>query len=95
VDGLWGEAAVGGVTTDFVLDGLGSVVGELDGDGNVDGKRAYDVFGAVRWSEGTDTTGHKFVGSLGQLVCPRAKRVFSSQSSAHNQGCGYRPHGAR
>ncbi len=50
----------------YLFDGLGSVLGEVDPNGNITSSRKMDVYGAVRG--GTNPTGtsrHKFVGSLG------------------------------
>ena len=50
----------------YIYDGLGSVVGEVDKDGNVTASSKYDVYGGVRTGgTGTATTNHGFVGSLG------------------------------
>ena len=49
----------------YLYDGLGSVLGEVDPNGNITATRKYDVYGAVRSSTGTSTSKHKFVGSLG------------------------------
>ncbi len=49
----------------YVYDGLGSVLAEVDPNGNVTASRKYDVYGGVRSSTGTSTSKHKFVGSLG------------------------------
>jgi len=64
----------------YLYDGLGSVLGEVDGNGNVTASRKYDVYGGVRASTGTGTSAHKFVGSLGhpsedatELVYMRAR----------------------
>jgi hypothetical protein len=46
-------------------DGLGSVLAEVDPGGNLTASRKYDVYGLVRWSNGSSTSKHKFVGSLG------------------------------
>ncbi len=49
----------------YSYDGLGSVTGEVDANGNLTAAKAYDVYGAARTSAGTSTTSHGFVGSLG------------------------------
>ena len=49
----------------YLYDGLGSVLGEVDGTGNITASRKYDVYGALRASTGTSTSSHKFVGNLG------------------------------
>jgi RHS repeat-associated protein len=51
----------------YVYDGLGSVMAEVAPDGTLTRTQSFDVYGAVRSSAGTDTTKHKFVGSLGHL----------------------------
>ncbi len=49
----------------YLYDGLGSVLGTVDKNGNVVSTRKYDVYGAVRGSTGPSGTKHKFVGQLG------------------------------
>jgi YD repeat-containing protein len=49
----------------YLYDGLGSVLAEIDPLGNLTASRKYDVYGLVRWSNGSSTSRHKFVGSLG------------------------------
>jgi len=49
----------------YVYDGLGSVIGTLDANGNIISTRKYDVYGAIRGSSGPSGTRHKFVGKLG------------------------------
>jgi RHS repeat-associated protein len=49
----------------YLYDGLGSVVGTIDGNGVIQQTRKYDVYGAVRSSTGGSGTKHKFVGNLG------------------------------
>jgi len=49
----------------YVYDGLGSVIGTLDANGNIISTRKYDVYGAIRGSSGPSGTRHQFVGSLG------------------------------
>ncbi|MFN3648768.1 MAG: RHS repeat domain-containing protein [Armatimonadota bacterium] len=49
----------------YLYDGLGSVLGTVDGSGNVASTRKYDVYGAVRASTGGSGPKHKFVGQLG------------------------------
>jgi RHS repeat-associated protein len=49
----------------YLYDGLGSVLGTVDGQGNVVNTRKYDVYGAVRGSTGGSGPKHKLVGSLG------------------------------
>jgi len=49
----------------YLYDGLGSVLGTVDGSGNLVSTRKYDVYGAVRASTGGSGPKHKFVGSLG------------------------------
>lgn len=39
-------------------DGLGSMLGEVDANGNLTATKSYDVFGVVRTSAGTSTTSH-------------------------------------
>ena len=48
----------------YVYDGLGSVLGEVDPNGNLTARRKYDVYGVVR-SGDTGSSKQKFVGSLG------------------------------
>ena len=49
----------------YLYDGLGSVLGEVDPQGNITAKRKYDVYGLSRSVTGTPTSKHAFVGSLG------------------------------
>ena len=50
----------------YVYDGLGSVLGEVDPNGNITSSRKYDVYGLVRGgSNPGGTSSHKFVGQLG------------------------------
>ena len=54
----------------YVYDGLGSVLAEVDPNGNITSKRKYDVYGLVRnagvaGDNAGGTSSHKFVGSLG------------------------------
>jgi RHS repeat-associated protein len=49
----------------YLYDGLGSVLGTIDQNGNLVQTRKYDVYGAVRSSTGGSGTKHKFVGALG------------------------------
>ncbi len=52
----------------YIYDGLGSVLAEVDEDGNVAACRSYDVYGSERWSGGSSTTDHAFVGGLGHTT---------------------------
>jgi RHS repeat-associated protein len=52
----------------YLYDGLGSVVGEVDEDGDVTYAAKYDVYGAVRGSTGSSNSQHKFCGSLGHMT---------------------------
>ena len=52
----------------YIYDGLGSVLAEVDEDGNVDACRSYDVYGSERWSGGSSETDHAFVGGLGHTT---------------------------
>ncbi|MCW3055742.1 MAG: repeat protein [Chthonomonadales bacterium] len=50
----------------YLYDGLGSVLGEVDPNGNITSSRKYDVYGLVRGGNSpTGTSNHKFVGQLG------------------------------
>ena len=50
----------------YIYDGLGSVLGEVDPNGNITSSRKYDVYGLVRGGNNTaGTSSHKFVGQLG------------------------------
>jgi RHS repeat-associated protein len=51
----------------YVLDGLGSVVGEVDPLGNLTSSPKYDVYGAVRSNGGSASSKQGFVGSLGHI----------------------------
>lgn len=81
----------------YVYDGLGSVVGEVDPNGNVTASKKFDVYGATRGTVGTSTTKHGFVGGLGHqsddetgLVYMRARYYdpalgrFANEDSAHD-----------
>jgi len=81
----------------YLYDGLGSVLGTVDGSGNIVSTRKYDVYGAVRASTGPSGTKHKWVGALGHpsedetgLVYMRARyydptvgRFVSEDPAAH------------
>ncbi len=57
-----------GKTSWYVYDGLGSVVGEVDVNGNLTASAKYDVYGAKRQGgTGTATSKQGFVGSLGHV----------------------------
>lgn len=60
----------------YVYDGQGSVVGEMDPDGNYTASTKYDVYGAVRGRNGTATSHHGFVGSLGHLSEPNTGLIY-------------------
>ena len=50
----------------YMYDGLGSVLGEIDPNGNITSSRKYDVYGLVRGGNNpAGTSSHKFVGQLG------------------------------
>lgn len=49
----------------YLYDGLGSVLGEVDPNGNITARRKYDAYGATRAGSNAGTSKHKFVGSLG------------------------------
>ena len=49
----------------YSFDGLGSVLGEADLNGNLTATKTFDVYGVPRYSGGMSTTKHGFVGSLG------------------------------
>lgn len=53
-----------------IYDGLGSVISEVDGNGNVTATQLYDAFGAVNASTGSSTSKQKFCGSLGHTTEP-------------------------
>ena len=61
---------VTGLVRWYVFDGLGSVVGEVDPNGNLTAARTLDVYGAERGSGGASTASSKqgFVGSLGHTT---------------------------
>ncbi len=59
-----------GVTKWYLYDGLDSVIGEVDEDGNVTYTAKYDVYGAVRGSTGSSDSKHKFVGGIGHTTEP-------------------------
>ena len=50
----------------YIYDGLGSVLGEVDPNGNITSSRKYDVYGLVRGgNNAAGTSNHKFVGQFG------------------------------
>ncbi len=50
----------------YLYDGLGSVLGEADPNGNITSSRKYDAYGLVRGGNNPGgTSSHKFVGQLG------------------------------
>ncbi len=49
----------------YAYDGLGSVLGIVDGGGNLTSVRKYDVYGGVRGLTGQSGSKHKWVGGLG------------------------------
>ncbi len=65
-----------GRTSWYVYDGLGSVVGEVDQNGNMTASTKYDAYGAVRGRTGTASTQHGFVGSLGHLSEPNTGLIY-------------------
>ena len=67
------------VATFYAYDGLGSVLGEVDGAGNLSAQNAYDVYGARRSTvntSGTPSTRHGFVGSLGHTTEPESGLIY-------------------
>jgi len=54
----------------YLYDGLGSVLAEVDEDGNITATRKYDVYGALRGITGSSTSKHGFVGGVGHLAEP-------------------------
>src|SRR5579862_8163195 len=76
------ERVGAGTPTWNLFDGLGSVLGTVDGSGNIVSTRKYDVYGSVRSLVGPSGTRHKFVGALGHpsddetgLIYMRARYV--------------------
>ena len=59
------DDANGGTVRWYLYDGLGSVLGEVDPNGNITARRKYDVYGATRTGSDAGTSKHKFVGRLG------------------------------
>lgn len=49
----------------YLYDGLGSVLGTVDKNGNIVSTRKFDVYGLVRGRTGPGGTKHKWVGGLG------------------------------
>jgi RHS repeat-associated protein len=49
----------------YLYDGLGSVLGTVDGSGNIISTRKFDAYGAVRATTGPSGTKHKWCGALG------------------------------
>jgi RHS repeat-associated protein len=81
----------------YLYDGLGSVLGEVDVNGNVSATKKHDVYGLPRQVTGTPTAKHGFVGSLGHtsedetgMVYMRARYYdpsigrFASEDAAHD-----------
>ena len=62
-----GQGHTFGKTRWYVYDGLGSVVGEVDVNGNLTSSPKYDVYGLVRSNAGTASSAMGFVGGLGHL----------------------------
>ena len=62
-----GQGHTFGKTRWYVYDGLGSVVGEVDPQGNLTSSPKYDVYGAVRANTGSASSKQGFVGSLGHV----------------------------
>jgi len=56
-----------GVTHWYVYDGLGSVVGEVDVNGNLTSSPKYDVYGLTRSNPGSASSRQGFVGGLGHV----------------------------
>ena len=59
------DDANGGTVRWYLYDGLGSVLGEVDPNGNITARRKYDVYGMTRAGSDAGTSKHKFVGNLG------------------------------
>lgn len=65
-----------GRTSWYVYDGHGSVVGEVNQNGNYTASTKYDVYGAVRGRTGTAATKHGYVGGLGHLSEPETGLIY-------------------
>ncbi len=66
-----------GKTAWYVYDGLGSVVGEVDFNGNLTTSAKYDVYGAKRLGgTGTASSRQGFVGSLGHVTDTETGLVY-------------------
>jgi len=57
-----------GVSKWYVYDGLGSVVGEVDVNGNLTSSPKYDVYGLTRSNPGSASSRQGFVGGLGHVT---------------------------
>jgi RHS repeat-associated protein len=64
-NGMYRRDDVAATVRWYIMDGLGSVVGEVDPSGNLPCNRGFDVYGATRAQAGIPTSKHGFVGKLG------------------------------
>ena len=71
----------------YIMDGLGSVVGEVDPSGNLTCSRGYDVYGATRSQTGTPTSKHGFVGKLGHETEDTSGLVYM-RARWYDAACG-------
>ena len=60
----------------YVFDGLGSVVGEVDFNGNLTGTRHFDIYGAARAATGLTTSKQGFVGKFGHQTDADTSLVY-------------------
>ena len=80
-----------GVTRWYVYDGLGSVIGELDDNNNINTSGQFDVYGAPR--AGTQqgvaaTSGQGYVGSLGHVTDQSIGGLIYMQARYYDPGVG-------
>jgi RHS repeat-associated protein len=80
----------------YVYDGLGSVLGEVDVNGNLTSTKKHDAYGLNRGVTGTPTSKHGFVGDLGHtnddeigLLYMRARYYDASLGRFTSEDKGY------
>ena len=78
---------VAGTLRWYLMDGLGSVVGEVDPSGNLTCSRGFDVYGATRSQTGTPTSKHGFVGKLGHPTEDESGLVYM-RARWYDSACG-------
>ncbi len=71
----------------YLYDGMGNVLGTVDGSGTVQQSRKYDVYGAVRALSGGSGTVHKWQGRLGHASEDETALVYM-RSRYHDPSLG-------